>query len=177
MKKNIKAIIYLIITMWIIFLLQHIVKIPYYGIIPRKTSGLAGIPLSIFFHGNYTHIISNTIGMAIFGLLSILSGVRRPILIMLNITLIQGSLTWLLARPGIHIGVSGLIFGLYGHLIFQGYFQRNLRTVIISLFVIIFYGGMILGVLPTKSFISWEGHLFGVVAGFIVAFKQKKKTF
>jgi membrane associated rhomboid family serine protease len=41
------------------------------------------------------------------------------------------------------------------------------------------YGGLIWGIFPSiKSYISWEGHLFGAVAGTLIAFllKNSKTT-
>ena len=38
-----------------------------------------------------------------------------------------------------------------------------------SVNTLVLYGGIVWGVLPTRSYISWEGHLFGLLAGVLVA--------
>jgi membrane associated rhomboid family serine protease len=45
-------------------------------------------------------------------------------------------------------------------------------SLVISLVVIFFYGGsLLLGIVPRlRSHISWDGHLFGAVAGGIIAY-------
>lgn len=40
----------------------------------------------------------------------------------------------------------------------------------LSLVVVFLYGSMIWGVLPIQPGISWEGHLFGAIAGIILAY-------
>ncbi|MCK5231884.1 MAG: rhomboid family intramembrane serine protease, partial [Desulfobulbaceae bacterium] len=78
-------------------------------------------------------------------------------------------LTWLFAGGGTHIGASGIIFGLYGYLLLIGLFQKKIKYIIISIFILFSYGGMIFGVLPGQPYISWEAHLFGFIAGGIAA--------
>ncbi len=35
--------------------------------------------------------------------------------------------------------------------------------------LLVLYGGLPLGALPTREFVSWEGHLCGLLAGALVA--------
>lgn len=37
------------------------------------------------------------------------------------------------------------------------------------------YGGIMWGIFPLKTEISWEGHLFGAVAGVLVAFNYRQE--
>jgi len=70
---------------------------------------------------------------------------------------------------GYHIGASGLIFGYFGYLVARGWYERSIRSILIALVTLFFYGGLVLGVLPTNTYISWEGHLFGLLAGIVAA--------
>lgn len=64
-----------------------------------------------------------------------------------------------------HIGASGLIFGYFGYLIAAGIFERSLKSILLAVLVGLLYGGMIFGVMPGRVGVSWEGHLFGFLAG------------
>jgi membrane associated rhomboid family serine protease len=97
--------------------------------------------------------------------------------VVLEIVLLGGLLLWLFGRPAIHIGASGLIFGLVVFLIVSGVLERRIIPLLISLVVGFTYGGtLISGVLPGGDpHISWEGHLCGAVAGAAVAYLLTRK--
>ncbi|MFM2410558.1 MAG: hypothetical protein RL481_1386, partial [Pseudomonadota bacterium] len=46
---------------------------------------------------------------------------------------------------------------------------------LIAIGVAFVYGGMIYGVLPTQSGISFESHLFGAIAGVVAAYTLTRK--
>jgi len=46
---------------------------------------------------------------------------------------------------------------------------------VVSALVVFLYGGIVWGVFPIKEEISWEGHLFGLIAGILVAFNYRKE--
>ena len=73
------------------------------------------------------------------------------------------------APSSVHIGASILIFGYLGFLLLRGYFQRNFISIFLSVVVAFFYGGLVLGVLPSAPGISWQGHLFGFLGGILAA--------
>ncbi len=141
-----------------------------FGIMPDKIIGLRGILFAPFLHGGLGHLIANTIPFLTLGWLVMLQE-TSDFFIVTVITMIVGGLgVWVFAAPGsVHIGASILIFGYLGFLLFRGYFQRNLPSIILSITVAFFYGGLIWGVLPTRPGISWQGHLFGFIGGIIAA--------
>jgi len=47
-------------------------------------------------------------------------------------------------------------------------------AIIIALVTAITYGGLIWGVLPLRSGISFESHLFGLIAGIIVVWLERR---
>ena len=50
-----------------------------YGILPRTSAGLVGIPLSAFLHGSYIHVQSNAVALLALGTLAVIrSGSRFP---------------------------------------------------------------------------------------------------
>jgi len=87
----------------------------------------------------------------------------------LLILVVGGLGVWVFGRAAFHIGASGLVFGYFGFLVAIGVYERSLSGLAIASLTLFYYGGLIFGVLPTNSFVSWEGHLFGLLAGILAA--------
>ncbi len=164
-----------IMAIWIGFALELILPLERFGLIPRRGAGLDGIFLMPFLHGSLQHIISNTVPL--FVLMLLLAGSRaNSWVIVTSITLLSGLLLWLFGRPMIHIGASGLIFGLITFLIFSGLFEKRISSIVISILVGFLYGGSLFaGVIPGQTGISWDGHFCGAVAGIIIAWLVTRK--
>jgi len=153
---------------WCVFIIGHVLpfRLESFGITPRTLRGLVGIPVAPFLHANRAHLISNTVPLTV--LLLLLAGSKaQSWAIVAYIVLLSGALLWMFGRPGTHIGASGLIYGLIAYLIVSGISERRIVPMVIAIFVGFLYGGTLAsGVLPTSaSHISWEGHLFGAIAG------------
>ena len=82
----------------------------------------------------------------------------------------SGIWMWIAARDGNHIGFSGVIYALASFIFFSGLIRRYYRLMALSGIVVFLYGSMVWGVLPIQPQISWEGHLFGAIAGAILAY-------
>jgi membrane associated rhomboid family serine protease len=141
-----------------------------WGIQPRSLSGLWGILFAPLLHGGLAHLIANTVPFLTLGFLVMLRGLGTFVGVSLTIMVMGGLAVWLLA-PGntIHIGASGLIFGYIGYLLARGYFERSFGSLAIAVLVALVYGGALWGVLPSDPRISWQGHLFGFLAGIATA--------
>ena len=69
----------------------------------------------------------------------------------------------------VHIGASGWVFGLFGFLVASAFFERRPLSIGIGLITLFLYGGTILiGFVPRPG-LSFEGHIFGFVAGVVAA--------
>lgn len=134
------------------------------GLVPRVPERWWGVATMPFLHGNLQHLMSNSVLLFVFTLLVLRHGVGRFLLASLFIIVLSGALVWSLARPALHIGASGWVFGLWALIIADGWYERSLAAVLTSLLVIVFYGGMIWSVLPANG-ISFEAHLAGLVTG------------
>ena len=88
--------------------------------------------------------------------------------------LTSGLWLWTIGRPSFHIGASTIVYALASFLFFSGLIRRHTRLMAISMFVVFLYGGMVWGILPMKSHISWEGHLSGALRGLILAYWFRK---
>jgi membrane associated rhomboid family serine protease len=173
MTQGIIVLVALVAITWVLELIDFIVPgrwMDSFGIQPRTMSGLAGIFAAPFLHGGLAHLSANTVPFLTLGFLVMMRGLGTFIGVSLLVIVLGGLGVWLLA-PGnsIHIGASGLIFGYIGYLLARGYFERSFGSLAIAVLVAVVYGGALWGVLPSDPRISWQGHLFGFLAGVATA--------
>jgi membrane associated rhomboid family serine protease len=142
-----------------------------HGIVPRSLGGLTGVLWAPFLHAGFGHLAVNTVPFLLLGGLVALEGRRRWLVVTGFVVLAGGLATWVAARPLIHIGASGLVFGYAGFLLVAGVVERSLRALLAAFVVAALFGGMLLrGMLPGAGHVSWESHLFGFTAGVLAAF-------
>lgn len=177
-RQALRAILVFIGLIWAGFLVDWVVPVDFnrLGLVPRTASGLIGIVVMPFLHGDFSHLLSNTIPL--FVLLALLAGSRVSFWrIVTSLALLSGLLLWLFGRPAVHIGASGLVFALAAFLVVAGFLERRLLAVLIAGVVLFLYGGsMLAGVLPWRDVtVSWDGHLAGAIAGGLVAYFHAKR--
>lgn len=171
-KRRLKPLLIFIAVLWFIEIVDRLIfggALDGFGIIPHQQIGLRGILLAPLLHGNFAHLLANTLPLLVLGFLVISRHEEQFLSITIVITLISGLGIWLFA-PGhtIHIGASGLIFGYFAYLVVNAWYERSLVAITLAMLVIVLYGGLLVGVLPANG-ISWQGHLFGVVGGIAAA--------
>jgi membrane associated rhomboid family serine protease len=174
-REEIRGVLVFVGIIWAVFILDMLLpgEFTNLGLSPRNLFGLIGIPLAPFLHGDFKHLLSNTIPLVI--LLTLMAGSRtRTWPTVAEITLLGGSLLWLFGRGGssedgrfVHVGASGLVYGLIAFLIVAGFREKRLVPMMVAILVGVLYGGTLLsGVIPSaRGNISWDGHLFGALAG------------
>ena len=140
------------------------------GIYPRTQFGLMGILTSPLAHGDFQHLISNSVPLLVTLFMLFFFYRRIAVLAFILIYLFTGVSVWLFARQVFHIGASGLVYGLIAFIFWIGVFRRNIKSIILSLIIVILYSGYIMGVLPNQDGISWESHLAGGIVGIFVAY-------
>jgi membrane associated rhomboid family serine protease len=136
-----------------------------FGLIPREVSGLDGIAGMPLLHGSFGHLMSNTPPLLVMGALLAATATRALIAVNAVIVGAGGALVWLFGSTAIHIGASGLVFGWLGFLVARGLVDRSPVTLGAAALVGGLYGALLWGVLPGRSGVSWEAHLFGMLAG------------
>ena len=174
LKRDFMGIGLFLAAIWGVFVLDQFLPLEAFGLVPRHFQGLAGIVAMPFLHGSLGHLIGNTIPLAVTLLLLAGSRANSKIIVVL-IALLSGVGLWVFGRTALHIGASGLVFGLIAFHIFAGYFERRMRSISIALVVGFLYAGTLLqGVLPLQKGVSWDGHLMGAFAGALVALLMSK---
>ena len=171
-RKNLLIAVAAVSIPWLVYLIDLFlfVDLRSYGIRPRNIEGLWGIVFSPFLHANYGHLIANT--GALFVLLFVALAFRRnlTLIALVIIAVLGGGLVWVFSDPNtIHIGSSGIIFGLIGFLIFSGIFRREWKALAVSVVICLIYGGALFSLFYYIPGISWTGHFFGFLAGVLAA--------
>ena len=161
-----------VVILWVIHTISAItgVRLGFLGVLPREWSGLAGILTAPLIHGEWQHLISNTVPLAILSAVIFLFYSRVAVKSFLLIYLLSGLGVWLFARPHTHhIGASGVVYGLIAFVFWSGIFRRNFRSIVLALIILIMYSGYFPGIVPGEAGISWESHLFGAFSGILIA--------
>ena len=146
------------------------------ALVPRRVDGLPGILGAPLVHGSFAHLLANTVPLLILGGMVVVRGVAYYLTTTLAIVVLGGLGLWALGRDAAHIGASGLIFGYFGFLVARGYYERRPQSIAVSVLVVAVYGGMIAGVLPRDDGVSWEAHLFGLLAGGLCARSARRSA-
>ena len=146
-----------------------------FGIDPRNPESAYTIFTAPWLHADFGHLFSNLASFMVLAAICLLNGIRYFLKASLLIIVITGALVWSLARDNLHVGASGWIFGLWALVITLAFVDRSWRNIAIGIAVAFFYGGMVWGVLPTDSYISFESHLFGAIAGVAAAVILSRK--
>lgn len=172
--RELRTILIVVGVIWVVFFLSvgfdSVLPVANFGVHPRTWIGLLGIVTMPFLHASFGHLIGNTLPLIV--LLFLLVGSRaQSWRIVLEIVLISGLLVWLLGRDANYVGASALIYGLITFLLLGGFLERRPIPIMVAAVTFLFYGGSLLwGLVPRPGPVAWDAHLWGAVAGCIVAF-------
>lgn len=171
-RNGIVLVAVLVLIMWVSEIVDVVLggRLDNLGIEPRDTEGLAGVVLAPFLHGGFGHLASNTVPLAVMGLLIALSGLARLVAVTVIVALVSGFGTWLVAPTDtVHIGASGVVFGYATYLLARGLFHRKILYLVTAVLVALLWGTALLGGLVPQEGVSWQAHLFGALGGVIAA--------
>lgn len=140
------------------------------GLFPRSGFGLIGIIFSPLLHADFNHLFFNSIPLFVLGLFIAALGHDVFISATILIALISGLAVWLMGRPYLHIGASGVVSGYFGFILGLAYLQPTLISIILALVALYYFGSIIAGIIPTSEKISFESHFLGLVAGLVVTY-------
>ncbi|MGB0895897.1 MAG: rhomboid family intramembrane serine protease [Flavobacteriaceae bacterium] len=163
--------------MWIVFLFEinYGFNFNQFSIYPRKLESIGGVLASPFLHSDLSHITNNTLSFFVLMLIVRFFYQANYIKIFVFGLLLSGLLTWCIARPAYHLGMSGVIYVLASFIIAKSFFSKQYNLIAIAFTVIFIYGSMIWYVFPIDQNISWEGHLSGLISGIVLSFFFKNE--
>jgi membrane associated rhomboid family serine protease len=136
-----------------------------FGVRPREWRGLAGILLAPLLHADFMHLLANTLPLLVLGTVMLHLYPGAAVRVLLAVYVGPGIAVWLFARDSVHIGASGMAYGLVGYILVAGLIRRDRRAIAASLLVCFMYGALVWGVLPIQPGVSWETHLAGALIG------------
>jgi membrane associated rhomboid family serine protease len=140
------------------------------GIHARSLSGLLGIVWAPLLHVGWAHLVANTLPVLLFGFLAMAGGIGPWIAVTATIWLISGLGVWLISPDGsVTVGASGVAFGWLMFLLVRGLFNRSIWQIVVAMVLLFYWGSVLWGLLPGRADISWQGHLFGALAGILCA--------
>ncbi|GAA06627.1 rhomboid family intramembrane serine protease [Photobacterium leiognathi] len=180
-KRGWKEVFLVILSVWVIsfiaFIINHIFNgvLNNYGLLPRHVTHLSNIVVYPFIHGSWTHLFFNLSSFTLLALGVGVNGVARLLNVILLCWLLGSISVWLFGRISYHVGLSGIIYGIWGYLLIYGLVLRSLLSLIITFLVMIYFSSMIWGVFPMNYQVSFESHLFGAIAGGFVGYFLGKK--
>ncbi len=147
------------------------------GVKPLSVEGLPGILLSPFIHADWGHLGANAGPFLV--LTSALFYVYRDIAlkVFIWIYVLAGIWLWFGARDAWHVGASGVVYGIASFLFLSGIIRNYVPLIALSMMVVFLYGGLFWGIFPVEWLVeySWEAHLWGALAGVVVAVVFRKE--
>ena len=168
----IKASIGFVAVLAIVFGLQAMVgDWRAFAVSPWSASGLAGILSAPLLHGSPGHLLANASALLILGTLAVAVYPRATLRGLPLMWLGSGLGAWLLGDAGSHhLGASGVTHGLMFLVFTLGLLRRDRPSIAAGMIAFLFYGGMLLTVLPQEPGVSWQSHLGGALGGIVAAF-------
>lgn len=166
-------------VMWLLEIIDQLTgnSLDELGIHSRSLEGLAEIFSAPFLHFGYDHLAGNSIPFLVLGWLALVNNAGRFVVTTLFITIISGMFAWLMSPSNaVTAGASGIIFGWLGYLLARGFFERKMLQILVAVGLLVVYGSMVFGLLPTNSGISWQGHLGGFLGGILAAWLLSRRA-
>ena len=145
-----------------------------FGVRPRQFAGLPGIVLAPLLHGGPIHLAANSLPLLVLGTGMLYLYPNSALKVLPAVYLGPGAAVWLFAAGGIHVGSSGLVYGLASYVFVAGVIRRDRRAIAASLLVAFLYGSMVWGVLPIQPGVSWESHLAAALIGLALAIALRR---
>jgi len=140
------------------------------GVRPRTAIGLLGILFAPLLHADFAHVFSNAVPLVVIGTAVLYLYPQSARAVLPAVYFGPGAAVWLVGRDSMHLGASGLVYGMFAYVLAAGLLRRDRRALAAALMVVLLYGTLVWGVLPIQPRMSWETHLAAAVIGLALAF-------
>jgi len=169
-RLAVKIALGFVALIWLIQLLNWglDLELERFGVRPRELAGLPGILLAPLLHAGFAHLIANSLPLLVLGTGMLHLYPNSALKVIPAVYLGPGIAVWLFARPSVHVGASGLVYGLVSYIFVAGLIRRDKRAIAASLLVYFLYGTLAWGVLPIEPGVSWETHLAAALIGLML---------
>ena len=159
-----------VVVLVAVFALQDAFDWRAWAVAPLEWTGLLGLVGAPLLHGSVEHIAANSVALLILGTLAGSVYPKATVRALPLLWIGSGIGAWLLGDPGSrHLGASGVTHGVMFLLASLGLLRRDRAAIATGLIGLLFYGGMLLTVLPHAPGVSWQSHMGGAFAGIIAA--------
>lgn len=166
--RDITAFIWVVsVANWVIFQ-----KTLYLLCIPRTLPGLFGIVLAPILHGSFEHLIVNTLSFSFLAYLLLLKGFHQFLGVGVVIWVIEGFLVWFTASSNAHIGISGVIYGLFSYLLLISFLSKEPIGFVVATAVGVTHWKMARQLFKEEEGVSGTSHMAGFMAGMWTAMFQ-----
>lgn len=166
--RDMAAVLWVVsVANWVIFQ-----KTLYLLCIPRTLPGLFGIVLAPIIHGSFEHLLVNTLSFSFLAYLLLLKGLHQFLGVVAVIWVIEGFLVWLTASSNPHIGISGVIYGLFSYLLLISFLSKEPIGFVVATAVGVTHWKMAKQLFKEEEGVSGTSHMAGFVAGIGAALFQ-----
>lgn len=146
-----------------------------WGVVPLEPIGLVGLATAPLLHADFAHLFSNAFALLALGTLVGTVYPRSAGRLVLAGWVGAGLVAWVIGRPSVHLGASGLVHALFFALFVLALLRRDRPALVAAFIAVLLFGGMLLTVLPQAWRISWEMHAGGALAGVIAAWIWRRR--
>ena len=171
LRRALNASLAFVLLLAACFAAQHAFAWAFLTVTPWTAEGLLGLLAAPLLHGSVEHIVANSTALLLLGTLAGTAFPKATLRALPLLWLGSGLGAWLLGQPGSHhLGASGVTHGLMFLVFVLGLLRRDRAAIAAGMLAFMFYGGMLMTVLPREAGVSWESHLGGALAGVVAAF-------
>ena len=171
LRRALNASLAFVLVLAACFSAQHAFDWTFLTVTPWRADGLLGLLVAPLLHGSVQHLVANGTALLLLGTLAGTAFPKATLRAMPLLWLGSGLGAWLLGQPGSHhLGASGVTHGLGFLLFVLGLLRRDRAAIAAGMLAFLFYGGMLMTILPREAGVSWESHLGGTLAGIAAAF-------
>ncbi|KAF1686933.1 rhomboid family intramembrane serine protease [Pseudoxanthomonas broegbernensis] len=165
-----------VLLLLVVFVAQSGLDVRALAVAPGDPHAWAGLLAAPLLHGSPQHLAANAGAILILGTLAGAVYPRATVWALPLMWLGSGLGAWLLGEAGSHhLGASGVTHGLMFMVFVLGLLRRDRASIAAGMIGFLFYGSMLLTVLPHEPGVSWQSHMGGALGGVLAALLLRRR--